>query len=92
MWLIIRNSGGMFHYAPSPISSRTNDRIKAPDIPEGHVQKCYYYIKLICSPELKFWWLDGYIRYMDHCVIVKNLPENPKYTNLASLDFVRLSH
>ena len=38
MWLIIRNSGGMFHYAPSAISSRTNDRIKAPDIPEGQVQ------------------------------------------------------
>ena len=41
MWLIIRNSGGMFHYAPSTISSRTNDRIKPPDTAEGQVQKDY---------------------------------------------------
>ena len=41
MWLIIRNSRRMFHYAPSRISSTTNDRIKAPDIPEGQVQKDY---------------------------------------------------
>ena len=46
--------------------------------------------KLICSP--KKLWRDGYIRYINHCVIVKNLAENPKYTNLVSLDFGSLSH
>ena len=46
--------------------------------------------KLICSPK-KLWW-DGYIRYINHCVIVKKLAENPKYTNLVSLDFGSLSH
>ena len=39
MGLIIRNSEGMFHYyAPSTISSGTNDRIKTPAVPEGQVQ------------------------------------------------------
>ena len=41
--------------------------------------------KLICSP--KNFILD----IIDHCVIVKNLAENPKYTNLASLDFALVS-